>query len=267
MIRTATPGGRQRRAPTRSRAQRPGSKLTSASGSSPRVEDSRPRFGRRRRLPAVELRLRQLRGVRAGTPAAAPAHAGVGRGQRRRRALVPAQRLARDPRADRGFPRCGRAATRHSPIAGILLTNGDLDHCLGLLSLRESHPLVVYATDAVRAGFTSGNVLYRTLERFPGQVTWRALALGRGAMPLGGADAPARSTRGAGARQAAAAPRGARRRRPRTTSASSSATRARAERWPISRASPARVARACERAARRAPTWCSSTARSGPATS
>jgi pyrroloquinoline quinone biosynthesis protein B len=68
---------------------------------------------------------------------------------------------------------------RHSPIAGILLTNGDLDHCLGLLSLRESHPLVVYATDAVRAGFTTDNVLYRTLERFPGQISWRQLNPGR----------------------------------------------------------------------------------------
>jgi pyrroloquinoline quinone biosynthesis protein B len=62
---------------------------------------------------------------------------------------------------------------RHSPIAAILLTNGDLDHCLGLLSLRESHPLTVYATDEVRRGFTGGNALYRTLERFPGQVTWK----------------------------------------------------------------------------------------------
>ena len=67
---------------------------------------------------------------------------------------------------------------RHSPIAAILLTNGDLDHCLGLLSLRESHPLVIYATEEVRRGFTEDNVLYRTLERFPGQVTWRELAAG-----------------------------------------------------------------------------------------
>ncbi len=67
---------------------------------------------------------------------------------------------------------------RHSPIAAILLTNGDLDHCLGLLSLRESHPLVIYATERVRRGFTEGNVLYRTLERFPAQVTWRTLAAG-----------------------------------------------------------------------------------------
>src|SRR5215467_6257060 len=68
---------------------------------------------------------------------------------------------------------------RDSPIAGIVLTNGDLDHCLGLLSLRESHPLVVYATERVRRGFTEGNVLYRTLQRFPGQVTWRILEPGR----------------------------------------------------------------------------------------
>lgn len=64
---------------------------------------------------------------------------------------------------------------RHSPIAAILLTNGDLDHCLGLLSLRESHPLVIYATERVHRGFTEGNVLYRTLQRFPDQVTWRTL--------------------------------------------------------------------------------------------
>ena len=70
-------------------------------------------------------------------------------------------------------------AARHWPVDAIVLTNGDLDHTLGLLSLRESHPLVVYATERVRRGFTEGNVLYRTLERFPGQVTWRALQPGR----------------------------------------------------------------------------------------
>jgi pyrroloquinoline quinone biosynthesis protein B len=69
-------------------------------------------------------------------------------------------------------------APRHSPISAVVLTNGDLDHILGLLSLRESHPLVVYATERVRQGFIDGNVLYRTLERFPGQVTWKVLAMG-----------------------------------------------------------------------------------------
>jgi pyrroloquinoline quinone biosynthesis protein B len=82
-----------------------------------------------------------------------------------------------------GFPPLHPRAPRHSPIAGIVLTNGDLDHCLGLLSLRESQPLRVYATAAVRRGFTEGNVLQRTLQRFDGQVRFVDLTLGR-ATPL-----------------------------------------------------------------------------------
>jgi pyrroloquinoline quinone biosynthesis protein B len=77
------------------------------------------------------------------------------------------------------FPPLHPRGPRHSPIQAIVLTNGDLDHCLGLFSLRESHPLVVYATDHVRRGITEGNGFYRTLERFPGQVTWRTLEPGR----------------------------------------------------------------------------------------
>jgi pyrroloquinoline quinone biosynthesis protein B len=77
-----------------------------------------------------------------------------------------------------GFPPLHPREARHSPLAALLLTNGDLDHCLGVLSLRESHPLVIYATDRVRRGFTEGNVLYRTLQRFPEQVTWHTLTLG-----------------------------------------------------------------------------------------
>ena len=74
---------------------------------------------------------------------------------------------------------------RHSPIQAILLTNGDLDHCLGLLSLRESHPLMIYSTERVRRGFIEGNVLYRTLQRFADQVTWNVLPLGRREMIVG----------------------------------------------------------------------------------
>jgi pyrroloquinoline quinone biosynthesis protein B len=77
------------------------------------------------------------------------------------------------------FPGLHPRAPRHSPVSAIALTNGDLDHTLGLLSLRESHRLAVYATESVRRGFTGGNALYRTLERFPDQVTWRTLKLGR----------------------------------------------------------------------------------------
>jgi pyrroloquinoline quinone biosynthesis protein B len=73
---------------------------------------------------------------------------------------------------------------RDTPIQGIVLTNGDLDHALGLLSLRESQPLALYSTARVKSGFTEGNVLYRTLQRFEGHVTWHALDLQGAAAPL-----------------------------------------------------------------------------------
>jgi pyrroloquinoline quinone biosynthesis protein B len=41
-------------------------------------------------------------------------------------------------------------SARNSPIAGVLLTNADLDHVLGLILLREGEPLPVLATEAVR---------------------------------------------------------------------------------------------------------------------
>lgn len=77
-----------------------------------------------------------------------------------------------------GAPPLHARGPRHSPVAGIVLANGDLDHVLGLLCLREAHPLRLHATRAVREGFTEGNALYRTLERFAGQVTWDELRLG-----------------------------------------------------------------------------------------
>ncbi|MBC7173169.1 MAG: pyrroloquinoline quinone biosynthesis protein PqqB [Polyangiaceae bacterium] len=71
---------------------------------------------------------------------------------------------------------------RRTPLIGVVLTNADLDHCLGLLSLREGTPLEVIATGAVRRAFEEENVLCRVLD----QVSWRTLALGaRGAMQIG----------------------------------------------------------------------------------
>ncbi|HEY6879477.1 MAG TPA: pyrroloquinoline quinone biosynthesis protein PqqB [Polyangiales bacterium] len=68
-------------------------------------------------------------------------------------------------------------APRHTPLAGILLGNGDLDHILGLFSLRESTPLVLYATDAVRQGLEEQNAIFWTLKRFPEQMQWRRLQI------------------------------------------------------------------------------------------
>jgi pyrroloquinoline quinone biosynthesis protein B len=76
------------------------------------------------------------------------------------------------------FPALHPKKARGCPVSGFFLTNGDLDHTLGLLALRESERLTLYATERVRRGFVEGNPLYRTLERFPGQITWKALAVG-----------------------------------------------------------------------------------------
>lgn len=68
-------------------------------------------------------------------------------------------------------------APRHTPIGAVVLTNGDMDHVLGLFSLRESQPFAIYATPPVWRGLES-SVLVRTLQRFPGQVVFRPLAIG-----------------------------------------------------------------------------------------
>jgi pyrroloquinoline quinone biosynthesis protein B len=63
-----------------------------------------------------------------------------------------------------------RDSPRNSPIAGVLLTNADVDHALGLLLLREQEmPLVVYTADETRAvlGWIDG-----VLARFCG-IEWR----------------------------------------------------------------------------------------------
>ncbi len=70
------------------------------------------------------------------------------------------------------------AGPRHTPIAAIALTNGDMDHVAGLFSLRESQPLRILATERVRAGLVERNVLMRTLARFPDQVLWERLEPG-----------------------------------------------------------------------------------------
>ena len=63
--------------------------------------------------------------------------------------------------------------SRNSRIAGVLLTNADIDHALGLLLLREQEkPLVVYAADETRAALAW---LDRVLARFCG-IEWREIS-------------------------------------------------------------------------------------------
>lgn len=66
-----------------------------------------------------------------------------------------------------------RNASRNTPIAGVFLTNADIDHALGLLLLRQQEkPLVVYATDETQAALAW---LDRTLARFCG-IEWRKIS-------------------------------------------------------------------------------------------
>jgi pyrroloquinoline quinone biosynthesis protein B len=48
------------------------------------------------------------------------------------------------------LPAAEPAGMRHVPVEGVVLTDGELDHTVGLLLLREGRDLQVWATDAVR---------------------------------------------------------------------------------------------------------------------
>ena len=66
-----------------------------------------------------------------------------------------------------------REASRNTPIAGVLLTNPDIDHALGLLLLREQEkPIVVYAADETRAAL---GWLDSVVTRFCG-IEWRKIS-------------------------------------------------------------------------------------------
>ncbi len=49
-------------------------------------------------------------------------------------------------------------ALRHSPISSVLLTNGDIDHVAGLLSLREQTPFDLYATGDIHKVLTQNSI-------------------------------------------------------------------------------------------------------------
>ena len=73
----------------------------------------------------------------------------------------------------------GRPAQgRSSPIAAVVLTNGDLDHTLGLLLLREFQPLEIYATPSVHRILTQENSFFRMLQRVKPQAVWHDIGLG-----------------------------------------------------------------------------------------
>ncbi|WP_188611873.1 pyrroloquinoline quinone biosynthesis protein PqqB [Chelatococcus reniformis] len=72
---------------------------------------------------------------------------------------------------------------RHSPITSVVLSNGDVDHVAGLLTLRERQPLALYASEAV-LGLIEANPIFRVLDQ--ALVTRRAVRLGDPFVPLDG---------------------------------------------------------------------------------
>jgi pyrroloquinoline quinone biosynthesis protein B len=76
-----------------------------------------------------------------------------------------------------------QAEPRHSPIAAVLLTNGEVDHTAGLLTLRDSHPFHLYATPAVLDGLAQNRMFDVLGSRF---VSRRGIQLEHSFEPIGG---------------------------------------------------------------------------------
>jgi pyrroloquinoline quinone biosynthesis protein B len=69
----------------------------------------------------------------------------------------------------------GTAGVRAAPVAGVLLTDAEIDHTAGLLLLRESgSPIQIYGSEQVRRALTDGYPVLRILEDYCG-VDWRPL--------------------------------------------------------------------------------------------
>ena len=58
------------------------------------------------------------------------------------------------------------AGNRHVPIEGVILTDAELDHSLGLVLLREGRALQVYATEAVERMVTDDSRLLSVARAF-----------------------------------------------------------------------------------------------------
>ena len=70
-----------------------------------------------------------------------------------------------------------RIGVRDTPIAAVLLVDGQIDHTMGLLLLREHRQrLEVWTTEAVRADLTAGLPLLSVLQHYCG-VEWHPIGI------------------------------------------------------------------------------------------
>ena len=80
-----------------------------------------------------------------------------------------------------------RDQVRGAPIEAVVLSDAELDHTIGLLSLRETWRLRIYATRWVYTALREWNPLLRTLAAYC-EVDWRPVNL-QEIVPLWGAEA------------------------------------------------------------------------------
>ncbi|MDF5758089.1 MBL fold metallo-hydrolase [Spongiactinospora sp. TRM90649] len=78
---------------------------------------------------------------------------------------------------------------RDTPLAGVLLTDAELDHTLGVPRLREADELEIWSTPAVREAVAERLGLDALLAPYVG-LTWRGLPSGDDFEPLGGPGGP-----------------------------------------------------------------------------
>ncbi len=77
-------------------------------------------------------------------------------------------------------------ALRHSPIESIVITNADVDHIGGLLTVREKQPFSLYTTSAI-GRVLDDNPIFRVLD--PDHVRRRTIRLDEQFEPLAGVEA------------------------------------------------------------------------------
>ena len=88
----------------------------------------------------------------------------------------------------------GADGVRASPVAGVLLTDAEIDHTAGLLLLRESRtPVRVFGAAGVKRALTDGYPVLPMLERYCG-ADWHTLEPGRAHALEGRASRSSRST-------------------------------------------------------------------------
>lgn len=80
-------------------------------------------------------------------------------------------------------PRAGASGLRNTPIRAVVLTNGDVDHIAGLLTMREKQPFTLWMSPAI-ADVLDANPIFEVLDR--SVVKRHTVALGQTFEPIDG---------------------------------------------------------------------------------